>query len=204
MPTTPRMSERMSSRTSKRFATEEDKETINSLQREQERLAEELATEKKRSENLKELYTKDLNFTTAMQRDIFTKLRLILSKRGGKDPHVLEALRLIGEYEMQEGAFIPDTPRVTELANQAKEADVNSEKLERDVKALKRSYKQNHSEIETLKQQVSEAEENLQSLKESRQEIKEKLQAFVEKCKKREASWKDKVAALEAQLEAQS
>ena len=201
--TQPKKPEKKAVNKTKKGISDEDKETINSLKREQERLIAELNAEKLQSEKTKKLYASDLNFYASQQKNSFTNLRVLLGKIHTKDPNILEALRLIGEYEESEAPFTPDTPRVTELANEAKEAELANDKTKRDNRSLKISYKQVSQELADLKAQVAEAEEKLEALRSSKKEVKEKLHILVDKAKRNEESWKGKVAALQAQLDAQ-
>ena len=54
-----------------------------------------------------------------------------------------------------------------------------------------------------MRQQISEAEQKLEGLKSSKKEVKEKLHSLVDKAKRREEAWKEKIASLEAQIDAQ-
>ena len=195
--------EKKATNKTKRGINEEDKETINSLKREQERLIAELNAEKTQSDKTKTLYASDLNYYASTQKNSFTNLKVLLGKLRTNDPNILEALRLIGEYEENDSPFVPDTPRVTELANEAKEAELANDKTKRDNRSLKISYKQVSQELADLKSQVEEAEQKLEALKSSKKEVKDKLHILVDKAKKNEESWKSKVAALQAQLDAQ-
>ena len=187
----------------KKGISDEDRETINSLRREQERLNEELKAERKKSEQMKTLYSTDLNYYANVQKTAFTNLQVALSKLRSKDPQILEVQRLLGEYLENDSPFVPDTPRVTELANEAKEAELANDKAKRDNRQLKISYKQLCDELEGMRQQISEAEEKFEQLKSSRKEVKEKLHSLIDKAKRREGAWKEKIAALEAQIDAQ-
>ena len=68
-PQTPRRIEKRPGGKPKKALSDEDKETINSLRREQERLTEELEEERQQSEKMKNLYTGCLLYTSPSPRD---------------------------------------------------------------------------------------------------------------------------------------
>jgi len=183
---------------------ENEEETLQTLNREQERLMEEFETEKRQCDNLKKLFSHDLNNTASLQKSSLASLKTVLQKSKGKDEHIMEAIRLLEEYEGQDSAFIPDTPRVSELASDAKDAEIQSKKLKKESSNLKKTLAQVGAENDELKKVISEAETQIKALTESKAELKTKLKDFVDNCKKRELSWKEKISALEAQLEAQA
>lgn len=202
-PPTPRRIEKHPGGKPKKALSDEDKETINSLKREQERLTEELEEEKQQSEKMKNLYTGDLNYYIGLQKQAFIKIKNLLSKANQDDPHVAEALKLLGVYDQQETGFIPDTPRVAHLAEEAREAEMAADKHKRENRNLKQAYKQLCQELHELDDKIADAESRLEVVTNKRKETHTTLHNFIEKCKQREAAWKEKVASLEAKIEAQ-
>ena len=180
---------------------EKEEDILISLTKEQERLNEELEELKKQGESLKRLYSQDLNITSSNQRSILNTIRLQLLKIKDKDENIKEAISLLKEFESQESAFIPDTPRVTELATEAKETEIITNKFKKENKNLKKILENLNNENNTLIEQISFEEKQLQELIESKNILKEKLKNYVENCKKRENLMKEKINSLEEQID---
>lgn len=202
-PLTPRRAERKSLGQVKKLDIEEDKEIISSLQREQERLMEEVKAERKQCEKMKELYTRDLNLLTAHYQSIFSNLRNYMdSGKNNRDPNVIAAIKLVSSYESQEYSSGSDVPIVSELQNRVNVIEMESDKIQRENKLLKRSYRQNKVELDQLRAQVIASRERLEGLNDASKEVKDKLNTLKDKIRTREAFWKSKVSSLEARNDA--
>jgi septal ring factor EnvC (AmiA/AmiB activator) len=172
-------------------------ETIASLQREQQRLTEELASERHRSESLKATFTKSLSDAMDQQRQQTAKLRAILETDSSSA--AAQAVALLGEAPPS--ARVQDSPRTAELVRQVKSAQENvaaqkaeNEKLKEQVRAMIAARDERTQYCGELKGQIEEATAR-------RKELKEKLRSMATQYKAKEAEWKEKIAALDAELE---
>lgn len=177
-----------------------DADTILSLQREQNRLLEELDAERRRSESLKETYTKSLAKTASEQREKLIILKHILESESDNS-YIKESLKLIGNIEEdQENTPNVETPRVNELAQKAKEAELRVEKQRDQNQKLKEVYRAQRDEIAQLTQDLEDINAQIEAAQNSMQELREKSNSIKESAKKKQQAWKERIAQLEAQL----
>lgn len=180
---------------------EDPSETILSLQREQDRLTEELNTERRRSESLKATFSKSLAQTAAEQREKLLVLKQILEAEPD-NAYIKEALKYIGDIE-QDNSNQPtdiETPRINELAKRAKEVELNVENQRKQNQKLKETYKEQKEEINKLKQDLDDLNSQIEAINNSMQELREKSKSIKESALKKKTAWKERIAQLEAQV----
>ena len=177
-------------------------ETIASLQKEQQRLSEELAAERRRSESLKATFTASLSQEASEQRKRLLRLRNIL-EADSDNPAVKEALRFIGNVEVDDKTQPRAAPHFQELAEQAKSAEETVARQHEENQKLKSKIREVMAERDGLIQQLEDLNAQIEATAESRHEIKTKLKTLAANYKKKEADWKERVATLEAQIESQ-
>lgn len=180
------------------FPHENHNFTIESLQKEQSELCEELNIERRRTENLNATFTRAI---TLSRHDFEKKLNMIkdcLINAQKQTPAVQSALSYLNEVQT-EGENSKGT-NVSELAQHAKEVEINVTRQKRENQALKRELEQISSEIESIQQQIDEATKNGQEIAAQRKENKEKLRKFVEEVKIQETKWRDRINTLQEQL----
>lgn len=177
-------------------------ETIASLQKEQQRLSEELAAERRRSESLKATFTASLAQEASEQRKRLLRLRKILEV-DSDNPAVKEALRFIGNVEVDDKTQPRAAPHFQELAEQAKSAEETVARQHEENQKLKSKIREVMAERDGLIQQLEDLNAQIEATAESRHEIKAKLKTLAANYKKKEADWKERVATLEAQIESQ-
>lgn len=175
---------------------------IASLQKEQSRLCEELNAERRRSENLKTTFSRALALASSQQKDKLSSIKRILLNAPQKSQVIQLALKYIQDIETQDSSVVPDAPKLSELTQVAKEAELSGEKEAKLNRALKKKYAQVKEEKDDVKKEVEIAKQNLEKVTEDRRALKEKCKSFVENVRKREAQWKERYAALQAELEA--
>lgn len=171
---------------------------IASLKREKARLVEELSAEKRRSESLKQTFSKSLAVASAQQKSKLACLRDLLQP-DSENPAVKEALKYIGDVK-NDTTIIPDTPRVNELAKQAQDAENSVEKLRQKNQKDKKKLKELMNECDELRQQLDEINTSAEQYAESMHELKDKFINMKATLKKRDAQYKERIAALEAEL----
>ena len=181
-----------------RFPTESHNDTVESLQKEQSQLCEELNTERRRTENLNSTFTRAISFN---RQQFQSKLELIkdcLINAQKQTPAVVNSLNYLKEIQLEiENA---DSAKISELAQQAKESEIFITRQKREIKALKRELAQINSEIKSLQQQIDEATARGEDIAAKRKENKAELHKFLEQVKIDEAAWKDRVNTLQEQL----
>ncbi|OHT15471.1 hypothetical protein TRFO_14097 [Tritrichomonas foetus] len=184
------------------FQAADQSDTISNLQREQSRLCEELNAERRRSESLKSTYSRALSLSTSQMKNKLDAIKRILQSSPKKTAAINRALKYIESLESNDPNS-QDTPNPSELEQQVKEAELSSEKETRLNKALKKKIQQMSEQREDLNKQIEEAQKSLDDILADKKSRKDKLKAFIAEFKKREAQWKEKYQALEAELEAQ-
>jgi DNA repair exonuclease SbcCD ATPase subunit len=175
-------------------------ETIASLQREHQRLTEELNSERHRSETLKSAFSKSLAEAADRNRQKLAQLRTILEADGG-NATVQKALLLITETAPPSRPPQPESPRVKELIEVAHAAE----------DALAHQSAQNKTRRDEIRELMAARDERARHLEDvkaqietqqaTRQELKEKLRNMAAQYKKIEAGWKEKIAQLDAEIE---
>jgi chromosome segregation ATPase len=143
--------------------------------------------------------------TALAARDLDEKLeavRRILQAESQPTPSMRHALRYIDGIQTETKSGRPPAT-LSELAQIAKEAEVLNEKEVRLNKALEKKLEKAQSEVDDLENEIEQARKNLSDVTESRLAMREKSKTFVEQVKRRETQWKERYAALEAELEAQ-
>ena len=182
--------------------TNDQSETIASLQKEQQRLSEELAAERRRSESLKATFTASLAQEASQQRKKLLRLRTILEGEGD-NPAVKEALKFIGHLDEDDPSQPREAPQMRELAEQAKSAEETVARQHEENQKLKTKIRAIMAERDELIQQLEDLNSQIEATAESRHTIKTKLKTLAANYKKKEADWKERVAELEAQIESQ-
>lgn len=184
------------------FQGDDQEDQISALQKEQSRLCEELNAERRRSESLKSTYSRALNLSSSQQKEKLQSIRRILQNVPKKSAAIQKALNYINQIENDESDQ-PKGSQASQLAQQAKEAELSGEKENRLARAIAKKMEQVKSEKEELEQQIDEAQKQLDHIIESRQNRKNKIREFFDEYKKRQATMKERIEALEAELEAQ-
>lgn len=184
------------------FPVNDKDEQIASLQKEQSRLCDELNSERRRSENMKTTFSRALSLASTQQKEKLASVKRILLNAPEKNNVILLALKYIQDIETQDNSVVPDAPKLSELTQVAKEAELSGEKEEKLNRALKKKLAQVKEEKEDVEKELEIAKQNLEKVSEDRRNLKEKCKSFVENVRKREAQWKERYAALQAELEA--
>ena len=70
------------------------------------------------------------------------------------------------------------------------------------TQVLEEELEQHLHEKQAMAQEVETAQQNLDQIVEARRELKEKCKTFVQNVRRKEAQWKERYAALEAELDA--
>ena len=194
--------EKRSSVLVQQFPVDDQNDQIAALQREQSRLCEELTAERRRSESLKATFSRAVTLAAAQQKEKLNAIKRVLQNAQKKSAVTQKALKYILSLENKENAEVPDAPKLSELTQQAKEAELSNEKEQRLNRALKKKLVQVRDEKQAMAQEVETAQQNLDQIVEARRELKEKCKTFVQNVRRKEAQWKERYAALEAELDA--
>jgi septal ring factor EnvC (AmiA/AmiB activator) len=175
-------------------------ETIASLQREHQRLTEELNSERHRSETLKSAFSKSLTEAADRNRQKLARLRTIL-EADDENATVQRALLLIADTGAPSRAAPPESPRVKELIEAAHAAEAavarqsaQNQNCKDEIRALSAARDERAQHLEDVKAQI-------EAQRASRQQLKEKLKNMAAHFKKGEAEWKEKMAQLDAEIE---
>ena len=184
------------------FPVDDQNDQIAALQKEQSRLCEELTAERRRSESLKATFSRAATLAASQQREKLLAIKGVLQNAQKKSSATQKALKFILSLENEENAEIPDAPKLSELTQQAKEAELSNEKEQRLNRALKKKLIQVREEKQAMEQEVATAQQNLEQIVEARRELKEKCKTFVQNVRRKESQWKERYAALEAELDA--
>lgn len=183
------------------FDGESFKMRVENLQQEQSKLCEELNAQRRRSECLNATFSRATKLASTQHAEYLNTALSMLQNIDKPTQGVIKGIKYIKEIERLKSS--PQSPpRVTDIAQHAKDAEISADRASKELKQVKGQLAQVNSQIETLKSQIEEAQANLETVTNQRQEAKEKLHNFVEGFKKKEAYWKDKVATLEEQLNA--
>ena len=194
--------EKRSSVLVQQFPVDDQNDQIAALQREQSRLCEELTAERRRSESLKATFSRAVTLAAAQQKEKLNAIKRVLQNAQKKSAVTQKALKYILSLENKENAEVPDAPKLSELTQQAKEAELSNEKEQRLNRALKKKLVQVRDEKQAMAQEVETAQQNLDQIVEARRELTEKCKTFVQNVRRKEAQWKERYAALEAELDA--
>jgi predicted nucleic acid-binding Zn-ribbon protein len=185
-----------------KFPADDQRELIAHLQKEQSRLCEELNAERRRNESMKSTYGRASALAAGELNRVLESVKQILQSELERSPVVRHALKCL--TGIQEAGDAKETGRnPSDLTQMTKEAEILNEREVKLNQALKKKLEKVQEEIADLEKEIIQAKKNLEEVSESRKVIKEKCRSFIEQVKKRESQWKEKYAALEAELEAQ-
>ena len=181
-----------------RFPTESHNDTVESLQKEQSQLCEELNIERRRTENLNATFSRAISFNRQQFQAKLESIKHYLLNAQKQTLAVVNSLNYLNEIQIEiENA---DSSKISELAQQAKESEIFITRQRREIKALKRELVQINSEIKILEQQINDATTRGEEIAAQRKENKAELHKFLEQVKIEEAQWKDRVNTLQEQL----
>jgi predicted nucleic acid-binding Zn-ribbon protein len=185
-----------------RFPADDQADLIANLQKEQSRLCEELNAERRRNESMKATFGRAVALASNELNGTLETVKQILQAEPQRTPVIRHAIKYIsGIQEMGDQKEANTNP--SDFAQMTKEAEILSEKELKLNEALKKKLESVQDEVTDLEKEIVQAKKNLAEITESRKAMKEKCRTFIEQIKKRESQWKEKHAALEAELEAQ-
>jgi hypothetical protein len=191
------------SASAREFRVDDHEAEIASLQREQSRLCEELNAERRRSESLKATSARVLALATRRRNEKLDQIKRFLEAEPDSNQTIKRALSLI--QEIQEGApgSGASVPNQSELAQKLKEAELANEKEAKLNRALHRQLDHVTEERNQNEGELAAAQEKLDEIVKGRQQMKDKLIALRDHRLKKEGQWKERCAALQAELDAQ-
>jgi hypothetical protein len=182
------------------YAKDDPAEIVASLTREQERLTDELAVERRRGEALKVTLTNSLKETSDRHRSRLESLATILHS-DERNPCVRRALAVIGDLDKAAVTEESNSQELSILTQQAKKAEELATEKQQENQQLRTEIKSLLAKRDELMGILEDLNSQIEAQSVSRHSIKDKLKDIAASYKKRETDWKERIEKLEAQLE---